>query len=115
MPRICLACDLKNSASLITSYEKYHLPGNVPKEVLTSIRDAGILQMEIYRIENRMFMIMEVDEDFSEERKAQMDAENPAVLKWEDLMWEFQQALPWAEPGQKWMRMDAIFDLNAHL
>lgn len=48
-------------------------------------------------------MIMEVDETFSFERKAKMDAENPDVQEWEQLMWDFQQELPWAAKGEKWI------------
>jgi len=42
--------------------------------------------MEIYRIENRLFMI-EVNEDFSFEKKNKMDENNTRVQDWEVLMW----------------------------
>ena len=54
-------------------------------------------------------MIMETVDDFTFEKKAEMDAANPHVAKWEDLMWKFQQPLPWAKPGEKWVLMDRIF------
>jgi L-rhamnose mutarotase len=40
-----------------------------------------------------------------------MDADNPKVQEWEQLMWKFQQALPGAKPAEKWMLMDKIFKL----
>ncbi|MCB0656589.1 MAG: L-rhamnose mutarotase, partial [Saprospiraceae bacterium] len=43
---------------------------------------------------------------------AAMDAGNEKVQEWEELMWKFQKPLPGAKPGEKWMRMDKIFDLN---
>ncbi|CAG2172732.1 unnamed protein product, partial [Oppiella nova] len=46
-----------------------------------------------------MFMIMETEDDFSFERKAQMDANNPKVQEWEQLMWTFQKSLPFAKQG----------------
>jgi L-rhamnose mutarotase len=57
-------------------------------------------------------MIMETDDSFSFERKAAMDTGNPKVQEWEQLMWKFQQPLPWAKEGEKWILMDKIFDLK---
>ncbi len=56
-------------------------------------------------------MIMETDDTFSFERKGAMDAANPKVQEWEQLMWTFQQPLPWAKEGEKWILMDKIFQL----
>jgi L-rhamnose mutarotase len=55
-------------------------------------------------------MIMEVDDAFSFEKKTAMDAVNPKVQEWEELMWKFQQALPWAKKGEKWVLMEKIFE-----
>lgn len=41
-----------------------------------------------------------------------MDAKNEIVLQWEKLMWEYQQALPKAKPGEKWVLMKKIFTLS---
>jgi L-rhamnose mutarotase len=34
------------------------------------------------------------------------------VQEWEALMWRFQQRLPGAAPGEKWIRMERIFKLD---
>jgi L-rhamnose mutarotase len=68
--------------------------------------------MEIYLLGTRMFMIMEVNEQFSFEAKAEADRCNPKVQEWEKLMWRFQQALPQAKAGEKWLRMERIFKLE---
>ena len=68
--------------------------------------------MEIYRYGNRLFMIMEVEDNFSFEKKSQMDADNPEVRKWEELMWNYQQPIAGAAPGEKWKLMNRIFDLT---
>lgn len=107
MKRHCLALDLKNDVELIAAYEEYHR--NVWPEVLQSLSDSGIQNMEIYRISNRLFMIIEVADDFSFENKAKFDANNEKVQDWEVLMWKYQQALPIAKPGEKWLPMDKIF------
>ena len=107
MKRYCLALDLKDDPNLIAEYEVYHQ--KVWPEILASIRDSGIQQMEIYRAGNRLFMIMEVNDTFSFETKSKADVTNPKVQEWETLMWKYQQALPFAKPGEKWVVMDKIF------
>jgi L-rhamnose mutarotase len=110
MQKFCLALDLKNDTVLIAAYEKYHV--DVWPEIIESIKVSGILDMEIYRIENRLFMIMETTDDFSFDKKNTLDKDNLKVQQWEELMWLFQQSLPTAKPGEKWMPMKMIFDLN---
>lgn len=107
--RHVLALDLKNDPALIAEYERHHEA--VWPEVLKSIRDAGITNMEIYRVENRLVLVMDTVADFSLDRKARMDADNPDVQAWETLMWRYQQALPSAQPGQKWVPMKNVFQL----
>lgn len=109
MKKYCLALDLVDDTTLIAEYEAYHQ--NVWPEIKDSISTAGITDMEIYRFGNRLFMIMEVDDSFSFERKGVMDAANPKVDEWEKLMWKYQQAIPGAKPGEKWVLMDRIFKL----
>jgi len=109
MKRFCFALDLKNDAVLIAEYEAFHKA--VWPEILDSITSAGVQKLEIYRIENRLFMIMETSRDFSFEKKNAMDAANPKVQEWENLMWKYQQALPSAKPGEKWVLMNKIFEL----
>ena len=109
MKRYCLALDLIEDNKLINEYEKWHQ--SIWPEIRKSILDSGITSMEIYRTGNRLFMIMETDPSFSFEKKSAMDAGNPKVQEWEQLMWKFQQALPWAKKGEKWIMMDRIFQL----
>jgi L-rhamnose mutarotase len=108
--RFCLTLDLKNDPNLIAEYKRYH--EQVWPEIVQSIKDSGIEDMEIYLLGTRMFMIMEVGEDFSFEAKAEADRLNPKVQQWEKLMWTFQQALPEAKPGEKWLLMERVFKLE---
>ncbi|GAA4161597.1 L-fucose mutarotase [Chryseobacterium ginsenosidimutans] len=109
MKKFCLALDLIDNPELITEYEKYHQ--NVWCEVKQSILDSGIVNMEIYRVQNRLFMMVEADENFSFEAKNEADKNNLKVQEWEELMWKFQQQLPNSKPGEKWQLMDKIFSL----
>ena len=109
MQRYCLALDLKDDEQLIKQYEEHHKKVN--NHIIKSITDAGIVALNIYRTGNRLMMVMETNDNFSFAQKADMDAANEHVQRWEALMWQFQQALPWAKPGEKWMLMDTIFSL----
>lgn len=109
MQRLCFALDLKPDPELIAEYEAWHRA--VWPEVLDSIRGSGIAYLEIYRAGNRLFMILEAGDDFSLEQKAAADAANPRVQDWEALMWRYQQAVPAAKPGEKWVLMERIFRL----
>ena len=107
--RYCLTLDLKDSPRLIEDYKRHHQ--RVWPEITQSIRDAGIDDMEIYLLGTRLFMIMEVKAEFSFEEKARTDRSKPKVQEWEKLMWKFQQPLPQARSGEKWLLMERIFRL----
>tara|TARA_R110000868_G_scaffold1728_7_gene13846 strand:- start:188 stop:532 length:345 start_codon:yes stop_codon:yes gene_type:complete len=109
--RYCFGCDLKDDPQLMEEYKEYHAAGNAWPEITKSVKDAGIVDLQIYLTGNRMFMIMDVDESFDPIKKAKADAKNPKVQEWEDLMWKYQQALPWAKEGEKWVPMEQVFQL----
>jgi L-rhamnose mutarotase len=109
MPRHCLTLDLKDDATAIAEYKQYHV--KIWPEVKKSLFDAGVLEMEIYLLGTRMFMIMDVNDEFSLSAKAAADAANAKVQEWEAIMGRFQQPLPQARPGQRWMVMERVFSL----
>jgi L-rhamnose mutarotase len=111
MKKYCLTLDLKDDQDLINEYLTWHR--NVWDEIKESIRSSGIIELEIFRHSNRLFMIISANDTFSFEKKAAMDAENPKVQEWEELMWKYQKPLPGAKPGEKWMLMENIFTLNS--
>lgn len=110
MKRYCLALDLKNDPELILQYDLYHQ--EVWPEVRKSILASGIRKMEIYRVHNRLFMILETDEEFTFEEKAAQDRLNTVVQEWEQLMWDFQQPLPQAPAGEKWQLMHKVCEIR---
>jgi len=113
--RICLALDLVDDAELIADYERWHRPGEAPVEIVRSIHEAGIANMEIYRAGNRLFMIIDAEDHYSDEAKARADAANPHVQKWIALMQRYQQPIPAAGHDGTWMAMDCIYRLTDHL
>ena len=107
--RLCFALDLKDDLQLIQEYIDHHK--KVWPEIIASIKDSGIVNMEIFRIANRLFMVMEVDEHFSLKAKGDSDKNNEQVQKWERLMNQYQQVLPGTPEGVKWVQMNRIFKL----
>ena len=110
MKRFCLTLDLRKDPQLIAEYIEHHREGW--PEIHQSIRDAGVEDMQLFELDGRLFMIMDTRDDFSFERKAEMDAANPRVQQWEQLMERFQDVGPEAERSAKWKRMQKIFQLR---
>ena len=110
MKRYALTLDLKSDPELIRKYEEHHKA--VWPEIISSIKDSGIENMQIYRYRARLFMIMEVDDAFSFDKKQHADINNPKVQEWEELMWKYQQPLKGTAKGEKWILMDKIFELK---
>ena len=108
--RYCLTLDLKDDPKLVAEYKAYHK--KIWPEITKSIKDSGIENMEIYLRGTRMFMMMDVGANFSFEKKGELDRNNPKVREWEELMWKFQSPLPDAKPGEKWLLMEKIFELE---
>ncbi len=106
------ALDLRDDPGLIAEYERLHRPENIWPEVVASIRNAGIRNLEIFRAGNRLVMVLDVPKDYSPDAKAAADAADPCVQAWETLMWRFQQALPFARSGEKWVPMARILSLR---
>lgn len=86
MKKYCFTLDLRDDAEKIKHYEEHHK--NVWPEILESIKESGIVNLEIFRWQARLFMIMLVNDDFSFERKKIADEQNEKVQEWEQLMWD---------------------------
>lgn len=107
-----LLLDLRDETSAIAAYRDWHRPGGPPADVVASIRNAGITDMQIFLAGNRLAMLMTVDDRFDAAAKAAADRANPAVVRWEALMDTLQQALPFAPAGVKWVPAERIFALS---
>ena len=105
----CYALDLKDDPALIAAYDNWHT--RVWPEVLEHLRKSGITRCEIHRTGSRLFMTVESGSGAATDGGG---AALPSrVQEWEDLMATFQQPLPFAKPGEKWVRMEKIFDWSA--
>ncbi len=108
MQRFCMLLDLVDDPEMIREYEKYHT--KVWPEVIQCMTEAGVESMKIYRFGPRLAMILEVNDDFTFEKQAQINNSNDTVREWEALMWKYQQAIPGTPAEQKWVLATEIFD-----
>lgn len=101
------ALDLKDDPQLIKEYIEYHK--NVWPEVVKTFEDSGIKSMEIFNVFDRLFMIIEVTDEYGNASDRLSEKQLRKLEEWEELMWKFQKALPGVEKGQKWVEMERIF------
>jgi L-rhamnose mutarotase len=60
MTRYVLTLDLRDDPSVLAAYRNYH--ANAWPEVIASMREAGVREMDIHMLGRRLVMILEVDE-----------------------------------------------------
>lgn len=109
--RYCQTMDLKDSPELIAEYVKRHSEAEAWPEIRAGIREVGILEMEIYILGTRLFMIVETPLDFDWETAMARLATLPRQAEWEAYMSIFQQADATATSAEKWQLMDRMFYL----
>lgn len=109
--RFCQTLDLRDEPQLITEYRRLHSREGVWREILDGIRAVGILEMEIYLLGTRLFMIVETPADFDWEKQMAQLASLPRQPEWEALTGRYQQAMEGARSDEKWRLMERIFQL----
>ncbi|EKJ90150.1 L-fucose mutarotase [Bacteroides finegoldii] len=109
--RYCQTMDLKDNPELIAEYVKRHSEAEAWPEIRDGIREVGILEMEIYILGTRLFMIVETPLDFDWETAMARLATLPRQAEWEAYMSIFQQADATATSAEKWQLMDRMFYL----
>ena len=104
------ALNLKNDPQAIEKYKAFHQ--NVWPEVAAALKQVGITSMKIYLIGRRLFMYMEVVDDFAPERDFPKYLELHGRCKeWDDLMRTLQEKIPEAGEDEWWALMEPVFEL----
>ena len=109
--RYCKTLELKNDPQLIIEYKKVHAPGNTWPEITQGMHEVGIIDMEIYLLGNRLFMIMDTVPDFDHDRAMDQLAGKPRQSEWEAYVSRFQQTSAEATADEKWQLMERIYKL----
>lgn len=112
MRTYCLMLDLQDDPALIAEYKRCHERKHIWPEVIAATQEMGILSEEIYLLGNRLVMVLQTTDDFSWEAKHAADHENRKLREWETNMWKYQKPLPQARPGEKWILMEKIFEIE---
>ena len=90
--RYCQTLDLRHDPELIAEYQRLHGPEGIWPEILQGIKRAGVLEMEIYLLGTRLFMIVDLPADRSWDDVMACMAHQPRQAEWEALTARFQQA-----------------------
>ena len=109
--RYCQALDLKNNPKLIAEYRKIHSREEAWPEIRAGIRSVGILEMEIYIVGCKLFMIVEAPLDFDWDSAMKRLAQLPRQAEWEDHVARFQECVSGSSSAEKWQLMERMFYL----
>jgi len=114
MKELAFALDLKDDPEIIAEYVDYHK--KVWPEIMRGMAAVGVLGQNIYLIGNRLFMVLQVADDFDYRRDfADYLEATPRAKEWDALMHGYQQLVPWVKEGDWWAPMERVYDLNAGL
>ena len=109
--RYCQTLELRDNPELIKEYRCRHSREHAWREILDGIRQVGILEMEIYILGTRLFMIVETPLDFDWDTAMARLATLPRQAEWEDYMAEFQLVKQGLSSAEKWQLMERMFYL----
>jgi L-rhamnose mutarotase len=110
--RFCKTLKLEDDPKLIEEYKKVHAPGAVWPEITKGMKEVGIIDMEIYLLGTRLFMIMDTVPDFDHDKAMKELAEKPRQAEWEAFVSRFQETSADASADEKWQLMERIFKLD---
>lgn len=109
--RYCQMLELVDDPELIAKYRECHSKAKSWPEIREGIREVGILEMEIYILGNRLFMIVETPLDFDWDTAMAKLATLPCQQEWEEYVALFQKCSAQATSAEKWQMMERMFYL----
>lgn len=111
MKRYCQTLSLRDNPELIEAYRKAHSKEESWPEIRAGIREVGILEMEIYILGSKLFMIVETPLNFDWDKAMAKLATLPRQAEWEEYVAKFQQCAEGATSDEKWQMMERMFYL----
>jgi L-rhamnose mutarotase len=110
--RYCKTMELRNDKELIEAYKKAHAKGAAWPEITRGMQEVGIIDMEIYLLGTKLFMIMDTVIDFDHDKAMAELAQRPRQSEWEAHMSQFQDSSADASADQKWQLMERIYKMD---
>lgn len=107
MKRYCQTLTLVDNPEMIEKYIEAHV--HVWPEIVQGQREVGIVDMQIYRKDRSLFMIMDTKDDFDFKRDMARLATLPRQAEWEAYVSQFQGCSADARSDEKWQLMERIF------
>jgi L-rhamnose mutarotase len=111
MKRFAQTVMLRDDPEVVRQYEQYH--AHPWPETNAGLLSVGILRMFIYRFGRQLFMFMETTDEFDLDRDMPRYMENPKAREWDQMMNQFQETVPGAPAGSKWVLMKEVYALDA--
>jgi L-rhamnose mutarotase len=111
--RYCKTMELRDDTALIEAYKIAHAKGAAWPEITHGMREVGIIDMEIYLLGTRLFMIMDTVADFNHDKAMTELALKPRQSEWEAHMSQFQDSSAEATASQKWQLMERIYKMDS--
>lgn len=111
MKRYCQTLTLVDNPEMIEKYIEAH--AHVWPEIVQGQREVGIVDMQIYRKDRSLFMIMDTKNDFDFKRDMARLATLPRQAEWEAYVSQFQGCAAGASSAEKWQLMEKIFESNS--
>jgi L-rhamnose mutarotase len=114
MARHVLTLDLRDDPEAVAEYRRQH--AEAWPEVVSSLRAAGVREMDIYLLGRRLVMILDLPDelDVATVFARHLASAGPRVAEWERLMKSLQQRAPDAPDREWWAPMEPVFRLSAH-
>ena len=103
--------EISDDPELMEQYRKWHSEEHHWKEIRDGIRQVGILEMEIYMLDNKLVMIVDTPADFQWEEAMNRLATLPRQAEWEAFVSKFQGCAADARSDEKWQPMERMFRL----
>ena len=110
--RYCKTLELKNDPELIEEYKRIHSRENVWPEVTDGMREVGIIDMEIYLVGTRLFMIMDTVPEFEHQSAMKELMKKSRQLEWELFVSRFQITAEDGKSVDKWKLVERIYKMD---
>ena len=111
MSRHVFTLNLKDDPAVIDAYVRHHR--DVWPEVQASLLRVGVQQMDIYLLDRRLVMIVEMRDGIDYRVAFRSHASSSArIAEWERLMKSLQDPAPGARAAEWWAVMEPVFHLD---